>query len=275
MLSAALPASAFNKSSANKIFSELKIDGLKAKSYAAVHFDSGAVVLESANSKEHFTIGNMVKLMTLYLTFEAVENGATSLNSSVGISKNAQKISEGRERVYLDAGKGESITVEEAVTAVCVASANDAAYALAEHVSKGSEADFVALMNNKAEELGLENTKYTDSTGIATIDNGQYSCAADVAVLSSNLVKNYPDVLKYTTITSGVFKHTSTGQPDTEMLSSNALISSKMYPECDGLLVGYSKADLYAQSATAERDGERVAGSSYRGRNPRAKSGRA
>ena len=254
-----LDSSAFNKSTANNIASTSVIDALSAKSFAAVHFDTGEVVVESETSKDHFSVGNLIKLMTLYLTFEAIEKGETRLESNVIVSKAAQKASEGRTRVFLDAGKNEVISVEQAITAVCVGSAEDAAYCLAEHVSKGTEADFVKMMNAKARELGMENTNYVDSTGIAIIDNGQYTCAHDLAVLSYNLVKNYPDVLNYTTIMSGMFKHTSTGEPDTEMRSSNALISSGMFPECDGLLVGYSKADLYAQAATADIDGERIA----------------
>ena len=250
---------AFNKNTADTIYSTLTPDALQAKAYAVAYFDSGTVVIKSERADEHFSVGNLIKLMTLYLTFEAIDKGETFLENSVGVSKNAQAISEGRERVYLDAGKREVITVAEAVTAVCVASANDAAYALAEHVSKGSEANFVEMMNAKAAELGMTNTNYTDCTGIATIENGQYSCAADLAILSYHLVNNYPDVLKFTVIMSGMFQHTSTGQPETEMRSSNALISSGMYPECDGLLVGYSKEDLYAQAATSEKDGERVA----------------
>lgn len=272
-VAAGLPSAAFNKSNAEAVYTGLTPDTLKAKAYAVAYFDSGTVVIKSERAEEHFTVGNLIKLMTLYLTFEAIDRGETSLENSVGISKNAQAISEGRERVYLDAGKREVITVEEAVTAVCVASANDAAYALAEHVSKGSEEDFVAMMNQKAAELGLTNTHYTDSTGIATIENGQYSCAADVALLSYYLVSRYPGVLKFTVIMKGMFQHTSTGQPETEMISSNALISSGMYPECDGLLVGYSKADLYAQAATSQKDGERVAAAVIGEETPELRAG--
>lgn len=253
-----LTAKAFNKSTANSIASTSVIDALSAKSFATVHFATGKVVVESETSKDHFSVGNMIKLMTLYLTFEAVDKGETKLTTYFPVSKNAQKISEGRTRVFLDAGKDEVITVEEAVIAVCVGSAEDAAYALAEHISGGTEAEFVEMMNNKAKELGMDNTKFLDSTGIKIISDGQYSCARDMAVLSYNLVNNYPDVLKYTTIMSGKFEHTSTGQPATNMSSSNALISSGMFPECDGLLVGYSKADLYAQAATAKIEDERI-----------------
>ena len=254
-----LSAEAFNKSTANTIASGLTPDTLKAKAYASVHFATGDVVFESENSTEHYSVGNLIKLMTLYLTFEAIADGRTSLDASVGVSKNAQKASEGRERVFLDAGKKEKITVEDAIIAVCVGSACDAAYALAEHVSKGSESDFVEMMNAKSKELGMENTNYVDSTGNAIIDDGQYTCARDLAILSYHLVNNYPTVLDYTVIMSGMFEHTSTGEPSTQMLSSNALISSGMMPECDGLLVGYSKADKYAQASTADISGERVA----------------
>ena len=249
---------AFNKTTANTVAANATISGLTAKAFAAIYFDSGEVVFSSDSGYEHYSVGNMIKLMTLYLAFEAVYAGKTDYNSGIKVSKAAQNISVGRERVYLDAGKGEVITVDQAITAICVGSANDAAYALAEHISGTDETAFVAMMNAKAEELGMSNTHFMDSTGIKTIDEGQYSCAVDMCVLSYNLVKNFPDVLAYTTMTSGSFHHTSTGQPDTDMVSSNALVSSSMLEGADGLLVGYSKADLYAQAATAMIDNERA-----------------
>ena len=88
-----LTAKAFNKSTANSIASTSVIDALSAKSFAAVHFATGKVVVESETSKDHFSVGNMIKLMTLYLTFEAVDKGETKLTTYFPVSKNAQKIS--------------------------------------------------------------------------------------------------------------------------------------------------------------------------------------
>lgn len=249
---------AFSKSSANKIAEEGKLETLKAKAYAAIYFDSGNVVFESRTSRDRFSVGNLIKLMTLYLTFEAVSKGQTGMNSGVKVSKAAQNISVGRERVFLDSGKGEVITVEEAIIGMIAGSANDCAYALAEHISGSTEEAFVAMMNAKAAELGLTDTVFRDSTGILIKEDGQYTSARDLCVLSYRLVRDFPDILKYSKITSGMFTHTSTGQPDTQMQNSNALVYSEMMDGADGLLVGYSKADLYAQAASAMVGTERV-----------------
>lgn len=146
--------------------------------------------------------------MTLYLAFEAISNGQTTLDTEFAVVQSAQDKSIGRERVFLDAGKKERITVGQAIEAICIASANDAAYALAHYIGK-NEDGFVEMMNKKALELGLKNTFFTDSAGI---EDGHYMSANDAAILSYHLIKNYPDVLNYTIKTYGEFEHWSTGQ---------------------------------------------------------------
>ncbi|MBQ8164827.1 MAG: D-alanyl-D-alanine carboxypeptidase [Clostridia bacterium] len=246
----------FSTTDATNIYKNASVDTLNVKSFSVVDFDSGTIIIKSETGDSHYTIGNMVKIMTLYLTFEAMANNTITLDSEVRVTKNAQNAGSGRESVFLDYGKKEVITVKQAIEAICVASANDAAYALSETLAMNEDA-FVVMMNEKAKELGLNNTCYQDSTGIKTIEEGQYSSSNDVAILSYHLIKNYPDILNYTTITFGYFKHTSTGQPDTQMISSNDLIRKEFYEACDGLLTGYSKADGYAQCATASVDGKR------------------
>ena len=249
---------AFSKDTANSVAANAKISKIKAKSYATMYFDSGEIYFCSDNCHERYTVGNLIKLMTLYLTFEAIETGKTTLKSGVKVSKNAQNISVGKERVFLDSGKNEVITVEEAVIASIAGSANDAAYALAEHISGSTEEKFVEMMNNKAAELGLRDTHFADSTGLKIITDGQYTSAYDLCMLSYRLIRDFPAVLNYTRITSGTFIHKSTGQPDTTMQNSNALVYSDMLEGADGLLVGYSNADLYAQAGSALIDGERT-----------------
>ncbi len=253
-----IESAAFNKATANSIAGNTRLGSIKAKAYASMYFDSGEVSFMSENAHEKFSVGNLIKLMTIYLAFEAVEKGDTSLKSGVKVSKAAQNISVGKERVFLDSGKGEVITVEEAVIAMIAGSANDAAYALAEHISGTTEGDFVDMMNRKAAVLGLNDTHYVDSTGLKIITDGQYTSAYDLCMLSYRLIKDFPAVLNYTRITSGTFVHSSTGQPDTNMQSSNALVYSGMLEGADGLLVGYSNADLYAQAASAKIGDERT-----------------
>lgn len=250
---------AFNKNKANTIAAGTTLDNIKAKSYALAHLDSkNGIVMQSENADEHFTVGNLVKLMTLYLAFESIDSGKTTLKSAVKVSKKAQQISNGRARVFLDAGKGEIITVEDAILAISINGANDACYALAEHLSGADEAAFVKMMNAKAVELGLTNTNYLDSTGILIIDDGQYSSARDVCKLSLELVRKYPQVTEYTKQDTQMFHHTSTGQPDTQMITSNFLATMNICKGADGLICGYSNKDLYAQAGTAIVDGERT-----------------
>lgn len=249
---------AFNKDTAESVYKGASLAKIKAKAYATIYFDSGEVYFASENCHEKFSVGNLIKLMTLYLTFDAIERGQTRLKSGVIVSKAAQDISVGKERVFLDSGKGEIISVEEAVIAVIAGSANDAAYALAEHISRSNEESFVNLMNQKANELGLRDTHFVDSTGLKIIDDGNYTSAYDLCVLSYRLIKDFPAILNYTTITSGTFIHSSTGQPETNMQNSNALVFSGMLEGADGLLVGYSNADLYAQAGSAMIGNERT-----------------
>lgn len=249
----------FNKGTANKIANEATLKTLKAKASASAHLDmEGGLAFTSDTAYDHFSVGNMIKLMTLYLAFEAISNGVMSLNSAVKVSREAQQISVNRERVFLDAGKNEVISVQEAITAIVVAGANDACYALAEKISGTNEADFVKMMNSKAQDLGLLNTEFKDSTGILIITDGQYSCAADMCMLAYHLVKDYPDCVNLTNQDTQLFHHTSTNQPDTQMNSSNALISNQLLTGVNGLLVGYSNADKYAMAGSCEVDGERV-----------------
>ncbi len=245
----------FSKNEAKKIYDSTKISELTSEAYALADVATGAVVFQK-NGEQTFPIGNMAKIMTLYLTFEAIGQEEISLDSTFGISKEAQQISVGRKRVFLDAGKHERISVEQAVTAIGIASANDAAYALAEFLSGGTEQAFVEMMNEKAKELGMRNTVFLDSTGILT--EGQYTTAHDMALLGCALVKSYPAVLAYTKQTYGKFQHSSTGEPETVMISTNNLTRDKFYPESDGILHADSESSGYSQTATVEVDGKRV-----------------
>lgn len=244
----------YGKTAATKIYNETTLEALQSKSCMLLDYQTGTVLFHK-NETERYPVGNMVKIMTLLLTFESIAKGETTLETEFAVSKHAQQVSVGRARVFLDGNKREKITVKQAVQAICIASANDAACALAEYLG-GSETSFVERMNAKAEELGLKDTKFVDSTGIDAAS--QYTSAHDMAILSRSLVLSYPEVLEYTAQTYGVFQHTSTGAEDTTMISSNNLTRGQFYPDSDGLLVGFSNSDGYAQAATVEGGGRRV-----------------
>ncbi|MBP3391630.1 MAG: D-alanyl-D-alanine carboxypeptidase [Clostridia bacterium] len=252
----ALPAqAAFSKTEATEIYKKTKVDALTAKSYAAVEYESGQLILHGG-TQEPVVIGGLVKMMTLLLTFEAVASGQITLDTEFTVTKHAQNVSVGKARVFLDAGKRERITVRQAVEAVCISGANDAACALAEFIG-GDEATFVARMNARAGEMGLTNTHFTDSTGLKT---DQSTTALDFVKIVHALMRNHPESLPFLNMTYGKFQHTSTGQPDTEMVSYNPLNRNKFYEASDGGMIGSSQQDGYSICATVSESDQRVVG---------------
>ena len=237
-------AADFSSTKALNIYRETKVDSIQSKAYALGNADANTV-MQSGNGDAHLRVGNVMKLMTLYLTFEALASGKLTLETQLDVSVAAQEAASRRARVFLDGYKHERITVKQGLEAVCIASANDAAYVLAEGIA-GTEQNFVAMMNAKAAELGMKNTLFADSTGIA---EGQYTSANDMAILACDLLHKYPVVTEYTKLTYGVFKH-STNEQDTEMVSANNLTRGKFYQKSDGLLVGSHTEDGYSMVAT-------------------------
>lgn len=242
-------AADFSSTKASAIYKNAKIESITSKAYALGNANANTV-MQSNNGDAQMRVGNVMKLMTLYLTYEAIGAGKIQMDTLFEVSVAAQKASEGKARVFLDGYKHEKITVKQAIEAVCIASANDAAYVLAEGVG-GTEQNFVAMMNAKAAELGMKNTLYTDSTGISA---EQYTSANDLAILACDLLHKYPEVTQYTKLTYGVFKHESTGEGETEMVSANNLTRGKFYQQSDGLLVGSNSQDGYTMVATVTND---------------------
>lgn len=243
----------YNKDEAQKYYRAAVIPEFTEERYASADTESGQLII-SGNGTEKVIVGNLVKLMTLLLVFEKIDSGAIELGTTFAVTKHAQDVSVGKVRVYLDYGKKETIRVEQAIEAVCINGAQDAACALAEFIG-GNEEQFVALMNAKAASMKLKNTLYTDSTGINT---DQYTCAEDVALIMAELVGRHPACLSYLNLTYGMFKHESTGQGDTEMVSSNPLNRRKFFEGSDGSMLGYSNEDKYSIACTAAKDEKRV-----------------
>ena len=239
-------SAAFSKTEATTIYKTTTIEKITSKAYAIGNANANQVVQSSTTAKDKIRVGSVNKLMTLCLVYQAIAEGKLTMESELEVSVAAQEISAGRARVFLDGYKHEIITVKQAIEAVCIASANDAAYVLAEGVG-GTEQNFVSMMNQKAAELGMTSTNYTDSTGIKT---DQYTSAYDLAVLGCEVLNKYESITEFTKLTYGKFAHTSTGEPDTEMVSANNLTRGKFYPESDGLVVGSNSEDGYAMVAT-------------------------
>lgn len=226
-------------------FSVLALDlASNAKSAIIMEPTTGKVIFEK-NSNERLEPASMTKIMTLLLTFEAIDNGKISLDDMVTISKRAADM--GGSQMFLEAGS--NIRLEEIIKGVSIASANDGAIALAEYIG-GSVENFVDMMNKKAEDLGLSNTHFINPHGLHT-DN-HYSSAYDMAIMASNLI-NHEKILNYTSIYEDYFN-----KPDgsrTWLVNTNKLV--RFFKGVDGLKTGYTKEAGYCLTATAKKNNVR------------------
>ena len=218
---------------------------LSAKSAMLLDYDSGTVVYEK-NSEEKLPIASMVKLMTIYLTFQSIETGKLNLDEKVTASQNASDM--GGSQVFIDAYS--SYSVEDLLKSVIIASANDASVVLAEAIS-GSEENFVSLMNETAKQLGMNNTLYANSTGLPA--PSQYSTAKDCAIILKNVI-SFEAYHKYSTIWMDTLVHPSGRK--TELVNTNKLI--KYYEGCDGGKTGSTNEAGYCLSTSAKRDNMRL-----------------
>jgi len=206
---------------------------------------TGQVIFEK-NADERRPVASVTKVMTILLTLEAIDEGHTSLDDKVTVSSYASSM--GGSQVYLDAGK--RYPVRDLLKSVIVASANDAAVALAEHLSGTHEA-FAARMNARAKELGLENTHYVNCTGLPA--QGHYTTARDVAMLSAQLDR-HPLYYQFSTIWMDELTHP--GGRKTQLTNTNRLV--RFYPGCDGYKTGSTNEARYCISATAKKNGLRL-----------------
>lgn len=206
---------------------------------------TGQVIFEK-NADERRPVASVNKVMTILLTLEAVDEGRVSLEDQVTVSPRAASM--GGSQAFLDAG--ERYKLSELLKTVIVASANDSAVALAEHLA-GTEESFVRLMNTRAEELGLTNTHYANCTGLPTQEH--YTTARDVAKLSAQL-DLHPIYYRYSTIWMDEIKHR--GGRVTSLTNTNRLI--RFYPGCDGYKTGSTNEARYCVSATAKKEGMRL-----------------
>lgn len=208
---------------------------------------TGQVIYE-LNATQRRSPASITKIMTLLLTFEALEEGRVSLTDQVITSEYASSM--GGSQVFL--AQGEVQTLDTMIKCIAVASGNDASVAVAEHIA-GSEQAFVDLMNEKAQELGMTETHFEDCCGLTDSDN-HYSCARDVAVMSRELTVKYPQVFDYTTIWMENITHeTKQGTSTFTLNSTNKLL--KQYQYTTGLKTGSTSKAKYCLSATASKDG--------------------
>lgn len=219
---------------------------ISAPSAILLEASTGKVIYE-LNADQTCSPASITKIMTLLLIFEALDRGEIKLTDEVITSERAQSM--GGSQVFLEAG--ELQTVDTLIKCIAVASGNDAAVAMAEHIA-GSEAEFVAKMNQKAQELSMSNTHFVDCCGLTDSDD-HYTTARDVAVMSRELVTKHPDIYQYTGIWMEDITHTTArGSSNFTLSSTNKLL--KQYQWATGLKTGSTSKAKYCLSATARKD---------------------
>lgn len=202
--------------------------------------ETGKVIYEK-DADRKMPPASITKIMTLLLITEDIESGKLSPHDIVSVSKRAASF--GGSCVFLE--EGERMSVDDMLKCIAVVSANDCAVAMAEHLS-GTEQLFVERMNQRAQELGLENTHFTNCTGLFD-DKDHYTTARDVALMSRELIK-HESIKKYTTIWMDSIR-----DGEFQLSNTNKLVAH--YEGCTGLKTGYTSAAKYCLSATAQRDG--------------------
>ncbi len=220
---------------------------LQAESAVLMEASTGQIIMEK-NAAEEKSPASITKIMTLLLIFEELEKGTLKLTDEVVTSAYAKSM--GGSQVFLE--EGEVQTVDTMIKCIAVASGNDASVAMAEKIAGGEEA-FVKRMNEKAAQLGMENTHFLDCCGLSDDDN-HYTSAKDVAVMTRELITKYPQIFEYTGIWMEDIEHvTDRGISTFTLSSTNKLL--KQYEYATGLKTGSTSKAKYCFSATATKDG--------------------
>lgn len=223
---------------------ELEIDSPSA---ILVEATTGEVIYEK-NADQPLKPASITKIMTLLLTFEALQKGQIHLEDEVVTSAYAQSM--GGSQVFLEAGEVQ--TVDTLIKCIAVASGNDAAVAMAEHIA-GSEEAFVGWMNEKANELNMTATHFEDCCGLTDSDS-HITSARDVAIMSKELITKYPQIYDYTKIwMEDIVHNTARGSSTFTLTSTNKLL--RQYPYSTGLKTGSTSSAKYCYSGTASKDG--------------------
>lgn len=220
---------------------------ISAPAAILIEASTGEVIFEQ-NADERMSPASITKIMTLLIAFEQMAEGKLSLTDEVLTSEHASSM--GGSQVFL--AEGEVQTLETMIKCIVISSGNDASVAVAEHIA-GSEDAFVDMMNQKAAELGMENTHFEDCCGLSDSDN-HYTSARDVAIMSRELIVNHPEIFNYSTIWMENITHeTKQGSSLFTLSSTNKLL--KQYPYTTGLKTGSTSKAKFCVSATAQKDG--------------------
>ena len=212
---------------------------LSCESAILISQDTGEVLYEH-NAHEKLRPASVTKVMTILLIMEEIDSGRLSYSDKISCSEKASSM--GGSQIWLDTR--EELTVDEMLKAICVVSANDCTVAMAEHIA-GSEEMFVNRMNERAKELGMNDTTFKNCHGID--EDGHETSSYDIALMSRELLRNHPSITKYTTIWMDLLR-----DGKSELVNTNKLIRN--YQGATGLKTGSTSLALFNLSASATRD---------------------
>lgn len=220
---------------------------VEAPEYVLMEPETGTVILEKDKDVPR-SPASVTKVMTLLLIFEEIEKGNLKLDDTVITSAHAKSM--GGSQVFLE--EGETQTVETMIKCIVIASGNDASVAMAEHIA-GNEPEVVNAMNKKAQALGMKNTHFVDCCGLTDSDD-HYTTAYDIALMSRELIRKYPEILNYSSVWMDTITHnTRQGSKEFGLSNTNRLI--RTYEGCVGLKTGSTSKAKFCVSAVAKRKG--------------------
>ena len=240
---------------------------IEVKTAIVQDFLSGKILYEKDSDISIYP-ASMTKIMTTIIAFELLKNGEITLDEKFVISEKAWRLSQsGYSSMFIMLN--DEVSVEDLLKGIIIVSGNDACVALAEGIS-GSEEEFVVLMNEKAEEIGMDNTNFSNSSGIG--DSNNYSTVRDILKMSNYLIKNYPKYYIYFKETSFTWNRTG-GDPITQG-NRNTLLYENI--GVDGLKTGFLTVEKYSLASSILRNGRRVTAvaSGFKSKSSRTKESR-
>lgn len=221
---------------------------IQAKQAIMIDATTGTVLLEK-NPDEQMTPSSMTKMMTDYVVFEALKNGAMKMEEELPISERAWKM--GGSQMFLEVGN--TASVEDLIKGTIIVSANDACVVLAEGLA-GTEENFARLMTEKAQALGMKNSSFMNSHGLS--DVGHYSSARDLAILASHIINDFPEYYHYYSEKEFAYgKNLKTGEPIPQQ-NRNPVLG--VVQGVDGLKTGYTEAGGYGVTVSGKRGDTRL-----------------
>ena len=237
---------------------------IKARTAILLDYHSGEILFEKDADRKIFP-ASMTKIMTSIVAFDLIKSGELSLNDKFIVSENAWRLSEsGYSSMFIMVG--DQISVENLLKGIIISSGNDACVALAEGIA-GTEEEFSMLMTEKAIEIGMENTNFSNSSGINSPDN--LSTVRDIMLMSKHLIKNYPNFYKYFKEKKFTWDRTG-GDPITQG-NRNPLLYKNL--GADGIKTGYLSYEKYSLASSIDRNGRRLiaVGSGFNSKNARSR----